>query len=222
MWKSIIYKEWLKTRWLIGGLWLVALGLLGYIFISLGRIFNLLGMEHIWDVIINRHHGLFSEINYYPLAFGILLALAQFIPEMLKKRLKLTLHLPIPQKTAYFGMQIYGMSIILFSFLIQLTIFYFYSFIYFPKEIIQSTFFTLLPWYSAGLTAYIFTALICIEPLWIRRVFYALFASAVFYISYLSDYPGAYKKVWWIFLLIPTAIFSLPWLSVERFKKGIQ
>lgn len=222
MWKAVVYKEWLKTRWLIGGLSLVGFGLLGYIFISLGRIFRLLGMSHIWDVIVNQHQSLFSELNYYPLAFGVLLALAQFIPEVLKKRLKLTLHLPIPQKQAYFSMQIYGIVIIFISFGIQLLALYLYSAIYFPREIIQNTFLTLLPWYSAGFTAYICTAFICIEPQWKRRVLYIMLSCAVLYTSYLSEYPSAYEKIWWLFLCIPAYVFSFPWLSVERFKRGIQ
>lgn len=222
MWKALLYKEWLKTRWLIGGLCLLGIGLLTYMFISLARVFRLLGMGEIWDVIINRHHGLYSELHYYPVAFGVLLALAQFIPEILKKRLKLTLHLPMPQKKAYFSMQLYGILIIIFSFLLQLLMLYVYSCLYFPKEIIHSTFFTLLPWYSAGITAYIFTAFICIEPLWIRRVLYALLAFGLLYLSFLSSFPGAYENIWYIFLLLPVYIFAFPWLSVIRFKKGIQ
>lgn len=222
MWKAIVYKEWLKTRRLVLGFWLVGLGLLCYMFISLGRIFRLLGMTHIWDVITNQHHGLFSELRYYPLAFGIALALVQFIPEMLKKRLKLTLHLPMSQKAAYFSMQLFGSTVILLSFFVQLLLLYAYSNYYFPQEITSTTFLTLLPWYCAGLTAYLCTTLICIEPLWKRRILYIALAFGVLYFSFLTDYPGAYAKLWWIFLLIPLYFFSLPWLSVQRFKTGIQ
>lgn len=222
MWKALLYKEWLKTRWLIGGLCLVSIGLLTYIIISLSRVFRLLGMSEVWDVIVNRHHGLYSELCYYPIAFGVLLALTQFIPEMLKKRLKLTLHLPMSQKKAYFTMQSYGVSIIVLSFLVQLSVLYIHSNLYFPKEIIQSTFLTLLPWYCAGLTAYIFTAFICVEPSWRKRVLYSLIMFGLLYISFLSEYPGAYEKIWWLLLLIPLYVFVFPWLSVERFKKGVQ
>lgn len=222
MWKAMIYKEWLKTRWFIVGLLGVGVVLLAYVFISLGKVYRLLGMAEVWDVIINRHQGLFSELSYYPLAFGVLMALAQFVPEMQKKRLKLTLHLPLPQQKAFFSMQFYGAVVILGSFILQLVVFYAYCSIYFPIEITHNTMFSLLPWYSAGLTIYVFTALICIEPLWTRRIVYAILAFAVVYISYVSNYPGAYEKIWWLFLLIPIYVFIFPWLSVQRFKIGVQ
>lgn len=222
MWKAIVYKEWLKTRWLLLGLSVLGLGVLVYMFISLGRVYRIMGIAEVWDVIVNRHQILFTELQYYPVLCGTLIALAQFIPEMLKKRLKLTLHLPIAQKTAYFGMQLYGLGILLVGFAVQLILLYIYSLYYFPKEIIGSAFLTLLPWYSAGFTVYIFTAFICVEPVWLRRVFYLLIACGVLYFSYLSAFPGAYEKVWWLFILLPIYVFAFPWLSVIRFKKGVQ
>ncbi len=222
MWKAIVYKEWLKTRWFIAGLCVLGIGLLGYVFISLGRVFRHLGMLEVWDAIINRHNVLYSELKYYPLVFGILLALAQFIPEVQKKRLKLTLHLPMSQKVAYFSMQCYGLFVLLLAFSVQLLALYIYSTVYFPKEIVANAFSSLLPWYGAGIVGYIFTVLICVEPVWSRRIVYLLLALGVLYLSYLADFPGAYQYVWWLFVLLPIYIFAFPWLSIERFKKGVQ
>ncbi len=222
MWKAIVYKEWLKTRWFVIGLSLLGVGLLAYIFITLERVFRHLGMVEVFDVIVNRHNTLYAELKYYPVIFGVLLALAQFIPEIQKKRLKLTLHLPVSQKTTYFTMQSYGIVVLFVCFMIQLFLLYGYSVLYFPQEIIASAFISLLPWYSAGFTAYLFTALICLESVWIRRIIYLLIAFGVLYSSYLTEFPGAYRHVWWLLLLLPIYVFTLPWLSIERFKKGIQ
>ncbi len=218
----MIYKEWLKTRWVIAGLCILGIGLLAYIFITLGRVFRHLGMVEVWDAIINRHNPLYPELRYYPIIFGILLALSQFIPEIQKKRLKLTLHLPMSQKASYFSMQCYGLLVLLAGFIVQLMILYVYSTVYFPKEITANAFISLWPWYNAGIMAYLFTALICLEPTWVRRTVYLPIALGALYIPYLSGFPGAYQYIWWLLPLSIVYIFTFPWLSIERFKRGLQ
>ncbi|PID88453.1 MAG: hypothetical protein CSB06_00140 [Bacteroidia bacterium] len=220
--QSILYKEWLKTRRVFGILWIITLGLLLYMFISLRSVFRMLGMDTVWDFVVNQHHILFSELKYFPLLFGLLPALAQFIPEMQKKRLKLSLHLPLSQRTTYFTMQLYGFGVILLSFLLQLLIVAIFSQIYFAQEITLNALITLLPWYCAGICTYLFTALICLEPSFKRRILYLPVACGTLYFFYLSDFPGAYTRVWWMYPLILTVIFPIPFLSVIRFKKGIQ
>lgn len=218
----MIYKEWLKTRWLISGVCASGISVLVYIFITLGRVFRHIGMVDVWDVIINRNNVLYAELKYYPLVFGALLGLAQFIPEIQKKRLKLTLHLPISQKNAYFSMQIYGLFVLFISFAVQLLILYIFSIVHFPKEIVENVFLTLLPWYSAGIIAYLFTALISLEPTWLRRIAYLFVAVGVLYFAFLREFPATYEKIWWLFLLLPIYLLAFPWLSIERFKKGVQ
>lgn len=81
---------------------------------------------------------------------------------------------------------------------------------------------TALPWYLAGLTLYLLTAWICLEPTWKRRLANLLIAVGVCRIFFLSDTPQAYDGMLpWLALLLVCSLF-FPLLSVYRFKQGCQ
>lgn len=78
------------------------------------------------------------------------------------------------------------------------------------------------PWYLAGLTLYLLTAWICLEPTWKRRLANLLIAVGVCRIFFLSDTPQAYDGMLpWLALLLVCSLF-FPLLSVYRFKQGCQ
>lgn len=222
MLKAILYKEWLKTRWYILVINLMGIALLCYLFLKLGRSYRLVGKVHLWDVIINRYQPLFTQLKYFPLAISLIFGMAQYIPEMSKKRLKLTLHLPLSQRKSLFIMLGYGLGVVFLSLVIQILILLFYSNIYFPAEITQSILITLLPYYLASFSAYIFATFICLEPTWKRRFLYLLLMLPVLQLFFMSDFPSAYSNVIWLVLLIPFSLVSFPMLSIYRFKQGKQ
>lgn len=222
MWKALLYKEWLKTKWYILAINVIGIALLSYLFLKLGRSYRLVGKYHLWDVVVNRYQPLFTELKYFPLAISLILGIAQYIPEMSKKRLKLTLHLPISQKKSLFTMLGYSLGIILLSLVAQLFILLLYSNIHFPKEITYSILMTLAPYYLASFSAYIFTAFICLEPTWKRRFLYLLLMLPVLQLFFMSNFPSAYAKAMWLVVLIPFYLISFPLLSIYRFKQGKQ
>ena len=74
----------------------------------------------------------------------------------------------------------------------------------------------------AGLTLYLLTAWICLEPTWKRRLANLLIAVGVCRIFFLSDTPQAYDGMLpWLALLLVCSLF-FPLLSVYRFKQGCQ
>jgi hypothetical protein len=222
MWKALVYKEWKKTKWLNIGIISVGTILLAYIFMKLGRSFRYASMEHLWDVIINRNQFLFRNLKYFPLAASICLGLAQFVPEMIQKRIKLTLHLPLSEYKAIFIMLAYGQILLLLIFIIHILTTLFFAQIHFPSEITTSMLYTVIPWYIAGLTAYLFIAMICLEPTWKRRIFNILLMIGTLDVFFLSGFPEAYNFIIFLLMVIPIYVLPFTLLSISRFKEGVQ
>ncbi len=222
MWKAIIYKEWKKTKWFNIGIWMVAILLLTYIFMKIGRSFRFVGMEHLWDVVVNRDQFLFRNLKYFPIAAGIIFGLSQFVPEVIEKRIKLTLHLPLPKHRAILIMIAYGLILLTITFTIHILTTIVFVQLYFPKEIIISMIFTIVPWYISGLVAYSFIAMISLEPTWKRRIFNIILMVLTLDLFYISDFPGAYRFNIYLVILISIYVMPFVFLSVNRFKKGIQ
>lgn len=222
MTSALLFKEWKKTKWFAIGAFAVGIALLAYVFLKLGRSFRMVGLEHLWDVIVNRDQFLFRNVKYFPLATGFCLALAQFIPEMIQKRIKLSLHLPLSNRKVVFTMLGFGLLALLIIFVLHILVILLFSGIYFPKEIIVSNMYTLLPWYVAGITAYTFMSWICLEPTWKRRIFNALLMFGTLQLCFLTDFPGAYSLIVLAILIIPFYVLPFGYYSVQRFKVGIQ
>lgn len=94
MWKAIVYKEWIKTRRYLFAALLLTAGFAGYGLLRLYRAVELMGAGHIWEVMVTRNAVFIDPMEFVPLLAGLLLAVVQFVPEMQRKCLKLTLHLP--------------------------------------------------------------------------------------------------------------------------------
>lgn len=220
--KALLYKEWIKLRWVF---WLVLLGGLLvelYLFIRVGRSFRIAGAGHIWDVVVSRNQFLFADMRYWPLVAGIALALMQFIPEVSLKRLKLTLHLPMDEGRIILTMLGFGLLALMLAFGLQLALLLGGISHLFAPPFVASAVSTVLPWYLGGLSAYLLVAFVCIEPSWIRRFVNALIGITLIQLFYLSTVPGAYGGYAAMMVLIPVLALLWVFISVYRFKIGIQ
>lgn len=220
--RALLYKEWKKTQWFSLGILAFGALLLVYIFMELGRSFRFAGMEHLWDVVVNRDQFLFRDLKYFPLAAGVSLGLAQFIPEIIQKRIKLSLHLPMLERNIILLMLGYGQVLLLGIFVIHILGILIFSQLFFPTEILISTLCTIAPWYMVGFAAYSFIAMICLEPTWKRRVFNLILMLVTLKLYFLSDFPGAYSLLLCFFVIIPVYVLPFTFLSVYRFKTGEQ
>ncbi len=222
MTKALIYKEWLKTKWIILGIIVTNIALLTYMFISVSHSFRVVGIPHIWNAIVNKHAFLFSELQYLTIACATILSLAQYIPEISKKRLKLTLHLPINQTKSVFTMVAFGVAILLICCALQMFVVLLFVNKYFPIEIGASTIYTILPWHISGIVAYLLVACICLEPTWKNRVIYFIISLPIIGIFFLSSFPLAYVNITWLLIGLTIILFVVPIQSVKRFKQGMQ
>lgn len=220
--RALVYKEWKKTKWISIGILSVGVLLLTYIFMKLGRSFRFAGMEHLWDVVINRDQFLFRDLKYFPLAAGVCLGLAQFIPEIIQKRIKLSLHLPLPERTTILVMLGYGQVLLLGIFVIHILGVLVFAQVYFSTEFIISMLSTITPWYVSGLVAHSFIAMICIEPTWKRRICNLMIMTGTLSLFFLSNFPGAYSLILCFLIIIPVYVLPFIFSSVYRFEIGEQ
>jgi hypothetical protein len=220
MLQSIIYKEWIKTRWFL--LILTVLGLLavGNIFLKVQHniVFN--EAHKYWYLILFQGQLYFKSLKFLPLVVGLLVALAQYIPEITDKRIKLTFHLPIRENKILLMMLSYGILALLISFALMFFVFLILSHHFLPVEIVQATVTSILPYFLAGFAAYFLIAMITLEAIWKYRIAYFL-AAAAFILFYFEPSMGGGYALMNGKLVILTVLISLSLtFSAYRFRKG--
>ena len=219
---AIFYKEWIKTRWYLLLALVVTVGFAGYSMLRINRVVTLKGVEHVWEVMLQRDAVFVDLLQYIPLLAGILLAVVQFVPEMHPKCLKLTLHLPYSQLRMVMLMLLYGLLVLLVCFGFNYVLMGFYLQGILASELVRHILLTAAPWYLAGIAGYLLVSWICLEPSWKRRIFNLIVAVLVLRIFFLSTTPEAYNGFlpWLAVCTLLTGTFS--WLSIVRFKEGKQ
>lgn len=220
--KAIFYKEWIKTRWCFLLAMAVTLGFAGYCMLNMNRVINLKGAVHIWEVMISRDAVFVDLLQFIPLLVGILLAIVQFVPEMQRKCLKLTLHLPYPELKMIGSMLLFGIILLAVCFAANYLLMGLYLQSVVAKELVRHVLLCAAPWYLAGFSAYLLTSWICLEPTWKRRISNLIISILILKIFFLSSVPEAYNGFlpWLALYTVLTASFCC--LSVSRFKAGKQ
>ncbi len=221
MLRSLFLKEWLKTRMVVLLALTVSLGLCVYILQSVSRLIDANGMMLVWDTLLNRDVLLVDMLRFVPLVVGVLLGVSQMLPEVLQKRIKLTLHLPIAMWESVGVMVLYGAIVMVGLMVLNLGVCAVVMSSWFPKELLQHIFLTAVVWYIAGLLAYFFAIWVVLEPTWVMRVLELLFAAVCLRGFYMSTMPEVYNAFLPIMVVFTVLCAGLPLLSIDRFKRGI-
>ena len=222
MTKMILYKEWLKTRWVLPGIVLVMAAITFYCFLNLTKVVQIRGAELLWETLITKETVLTEIFRFVPAVAGALLALSQWIPEIQHKRLKLTLHLPYPQGRMILVVASFGLCILTLLYALQACVSALVFAKWIPVELISRMFHTMTVWYLAGWAAYLFTSALCLEPTWRFRVLILLVSAGLLRILYLSSTPEAYNGFLPWLLLYVVLSGGLLLSSESRFKEGLQ
>ncbi len=220
--KAIFYKEWIKTKWVILFGSTLLLGFSLYLMFNFFRVVEIKGMSHMWEVMIHRDAVFIDKIQYLPILIAVVLAIAQFVPEMYHKCLKLTLHLPYDASKMIGAMLGYGFVTLSLIFVVNAIVIHcgFYS--GFTSEMLARMALSSVVWYIGAITAYFLTAWVVLEPTWKRRivnVIISVLCLRVFYFAYGAE---AYNDFIPYLLLFMIASSSFAFLSVARFKEGKQ
>ena len=108
---ALLYKEWLKVRFYLLAasiVWGAALLATYILALRMGRMH---GFPTVWNAVLYNDYNLLAPLRWIPLAVGLALGMAQFLPEMRLRRLKLTLHLPMPDSQILAAMLGFGYAL---------------------------------------------------------------------------------------------------------------
>jgi hypothetical protein len=183
---------------------------------------RLLGAGNVWEDILQKGTTHFGLLKFLPLAAGVALALAQFVPEMVSKRLKLTLHLPMPESKIMLTMLTFGLMSLLALFGISLLAITLGLQAYFPPEITCWNLSALHPWWWGGAAAYLLTAWICLEPTWRQRIINGVIAILLLSLFHFKAMPEAYTPLLPYLIVVVVLSLSFSFVSLTRFKEGKQ
>ena len=222
MWKAIVSKEWIKTRRYLFAALLLTAGFAGYGLLRLYRAVELMGAGHIWEVMVTRNAVFIDPIRFVPLLAGLLLAVVQFVPEMQRKCLKLTLHLPVPALATLGAMLAFGLAALSVLFGIGVAIVGLGPLPVIARELAGNILCTALPWFLAGMAAYLLGAWVILEPTWRLRAVNILMSLLILRLFFLGEVPHAYDGFLPLLALLTACTASLSWISVVRFMAGRQ
>lgn len=220
--KAIFFKEWIKSRWFLLLATLFLVGMTGYCMLRADRAMGLHGVEHLWVVMVQKDAVFVDPIMFVPCLIGILLSAVQFFPEMSRKCLKLTLHLPCSQLKNTLAMLAFGVVSLIVCFALSYAVMLAYLPLHFSCELVARVVLTAAPWFLAGIAAYLLFAWICLEPTWKCRVLNIAVALLVLRVFFMSSSAEAYNGFLPWLAIYTLLIASLSWLSVVRFKAGKQ
>ncbi len=218
--QSIYYKEWYKSRWTLLIILLAFTGVILYSFINISQNLRVQGINNVWDLIVQKGIYYFTPIKYLPLLAGVLLAISQYTPEMINKRLKLTLHLPLHESKIMMSMLFYGILNLILLFTMVYTAIFWGTRLYFPSEVAFWNTEVILPWLLGGIAAYLLTSWICIEPVWKQRIMNSIITILILALFYFDAIPGAYSPSLIYLTIITILSISFSFFSLIRFKDG--
>lgn len=220
--KALIFKEWLKIRWMSFAMSMAFLLMLGYIYINTSYYMRFLESTGLWYNVVIRGMVFYGGLYVYlPVVTGILIGIVQIIPEINSNRLKLTLHLPMKENQILLTMIGIGTSVLLIIDILSYLILSLLTIKFFPMEVLYSVWITSLPWYVAGLVGYWSVMAIAVEISWLRRVALIIitfgFLNSLFYLDFINTYANSIH----IFLLLGMIFVFQIFLSGSRFRKGV-
>lgn len=220
MLSSIFYKEWIKIGKISILLSVVGLLIIAGIHLTVRHDLLMKDAEIYWSEIVYQKYVYFSIFKFIPLITGLLIGLAQFIPETVDKRIKLSLHLPINEEGIVLKMAGIGATVVLIVFSVFFAVIYGWSLVYFPVEIVNKTAVSIMPWFLSGLAAYFLASFVILEPIWKYRILYMLTGGAFLTLFYKSNVSGSYQPAI-LPLIICVLMLSISSLfSIYRFRKG--
>jgi hypothetical protein len=217
---ALVLKEWLKLRPALAVIVLGHLLFLSYLFLTIGHHFRI---EHAEMLFYQANHigrVFYEDLRYVPLVTGLVLALAQWMPEVMRGRLRLSLHLPIGLAPLILAHLVIGLGVLGALLALDMGVLALVIGTFFPVEFVFSALTTAAPWMLAGLAAYLGGALVLLEPDRRHQVANLLVAAGVVWLCHLSGQYGAYDRVVWglagvVALMVPAVM-----LPAHRFRDG--
>ncbi|MFV0539259.1 MAG: hypothetical protein ACK5M3_18110 [Dysgonomonas sp.] len=221
--QALLFKEWIKTRRVITLIGIIFIAMIIYTLINTEQLFRVGGAVQTWSAVILKDMPILPGfVQWLPILAGLLLGISQFAPEMHDKRLKLTLHLPLTETKVMATLLLFGVSILLFIFLLSYLILSFMFSFYYPAEVVKAMIWSSLPHFFAGIFGYVLASWITLEPTWRQRIGYTLATIGFLTFLFISSISGAYIPFIPYLVVLLLLCFLFPFYSMYRFKDGAQ
>lgn len=214
----VFYKEYLKTRFIWTALLLVNLAVMIYIAADTRHLFIMDHPEMVWHRLMYLGSVHFGVMKFLPTVTGVLLSVAQFLPEMRDERFRLSLHLPVEIHSAVMAHVAFGMVAAAGIILLDMGLLAYITALYFPVEAVSLSIKTAAPWCSAGFVVYLGVALVLLEPLYPLKAALTAMAAATAGLFLHRATPGAYGPVMVRLLLLSALLIPGVLLPAYRFR----
>lgn len=216
--RPILHKEWLKTWRNWTALVFVNMAVMAYIAIDTRHLFMMDHPEIVWHRVMYLGSIHFGAMRLLPLITGALLGAVQFLPEMKDERFRLSLHLPLKLHSVVMGHVAFGLCALGAIVLADIGLLVYITSLYFPKEAVVLSLWTVAPWCTAGFVAYLGVALGLLEPKYHLKAALISMAIAVAALFLHRTYPGAYEPVLPILALSSALLIPGILLPAYRFR----
>lgn len=211
IWAAIFFKEYLKTRKGMGLLVLVHVLFMSWQWMSLRRLFLQDHPEIVWYRVMDLGQIPYASLTFLPLLTGCVFCCFQFLPEMRDERFRISLHLPCALPPLLLAHASCGLLFLSLLFAADTFALWLLLRVGFPAEAARLAVATALPWFLAGLYAYLCLACCLLEPGSRARLCGVLIALGICPALLMPCQPGALVPA------LPWFIAGLPLLAVGLF-----
>ena len=218
---SLVFKEWLKIKWIVIGLAIVHGIVALTIYYDLANLFKAYRANEVIIQFLTFEVVFYVNMKYVALLSGLLIGVFQFFPELNQSRLKLTFHLPVKESILIFQMALTGVVLLLALSLLDTIALSIITLKYLPREFFESMLATTLPWYLGGLCLYLWVVVIFVEPNWAKRILLLCVGIGLVSLYIAGQGYATYVSSLWYFAFLMLLSGSILFLSAYNFKRGI-
>ncbi len=217
---AVAYKEWLKLRSWLGFVFAAHLIFAGWLFLSIRHQFRIEHAEMIYYQTSHIGNILYGDLRFLPLITGALIGAVQFLPELNRGRLRLSLHLPVGIPALVLAHMAVGLAALAVLTAVDIAALMLAVGTFYPVAFVTSALLTASPWVLAGVAAYLGAALTLLEPTRGYQAANLAIAGGVVWLCFRSPAYQAYDfalggLVPVILLLAPAAL-----QAAYRFRNG--
>lgn len=206
----ILFKEFLKT-WkplllaLAGNLAVCA-----YVFLETRALFRREHPEMVWRQVMELGLLFYGALEYVPLLTGAAIAVMQFLPEMRRERLRLSLHLPVDPALLLLAHLAAGLGGLAICLAVQAAALALTALHWLPRETLVQAFGVWAGWALAGGVGYLGAALVLLEPALPRRIAnLALAAGLAGLFFWPASRPALRAALPWLALSLPLLLLAV-------------
>jgi uncharacterized membrane protein len=172
-----MFKEYRKMRVALAVALVASLVAGAWVWLQTRALFRADHAEVVWYRTMQLGRTPWGALRFLPLATGLLLAAAQFLPEMRRERLRLSLHLPVATHRMVLALVGFGLAALAALLLVQGTGLCAATALFYPREVVGTALMTFTPWALAGAAGYLGATLALLEPGPRARAFHGLLAA---------------------------------------------